>query len=315
MFIQSLKYDYQTGGILVEYVTKAEARKMSDMLSRSIFGKGELEQFDGLVTGITSVENYLVVGTDAGADEMDQIIEFIKDEADPDQYDEDDYEQKGTNESHDVPSPFEDYIGEVSGEMSIYFDEVGMRNRFRDKYYDALDNAKVRKELLHFFKDGVSEEDAAVKIIKIIDEVALNEDFSMGVEGPTGLNQGIPHGGPGKGVLPKTLYNQKAETEESKEEKDDDTEENLKKLRDAKKLLKNEGYVLEREVPEYFCRNLFTLEDLENYLHDDDGFSWDEVDCLIDHNREMISSMLEQGKSPEEVSADLDDSCLKDLEV
>ena len=101
MFIQSLKYDYQTGGILVEYVTKAEARKMSDMLSRSIFGKGELEQFDGLVTGITSVENYLVVGTDAGADEMDQIIEFIKDEADPDQYDEDDYEQKEANESHD----------------------------------------------------------------------------------------------------------------------------------------------------------------------------------------------------------------------
>ena len=86
-------------------------------------------------------------------------------------------------------------------------------------------------------------------------------------------------------------------------------------MRAAKKLLKNEGYVLEREVPEYFCRNLFTLEDLENYLHDDDGFSWDEVDCLIDHNREMISSMLEQGKSPEEVSADLDDSCLKDLEV
>lgn len=30
----------------------------------------------------------------------------------------------------------------------------------------------------------------------------LDEDFSMGVAGATGLNQGIPHGGPGKGVLP-----------------------------------------------------------------------------------------------------------------
>jgi hypothetical protein len=169
MFIQSLKYDYQTGGILVEYVTKAEAREMSAELCRSIFGKGELEQFDGLVTGITSVENYLVVGTDAGADELDQIIEFIKDKADPDQYDEDDYEQKETN-----------------------------------------------------------------------------EDFSMGVSGPTGLNQGIPHGGPGKGCLPKPLYNPNAKAVPPKEEDDKDTEENLKKLRAAKKLLKNEGYILER---------------------------------------------------------------------
>lgn len=96
MFIKSLKYDYQTGGILVEYVTKAEAREMSAKLSKAIFGKRELEQFDGLVTGITSVENYLVVGTDAGADEIDQIVEFIKDKADPDKDDENE-----TNESHD----------------------------------------------------------------------------------------------------------------------------------------------------------------------------------------------------------------------
>ena len=145
----------------------------------------------------------------------------------------------------------------------------------------------------------------------------VNEDFSMGVEGPTGLNQGIPHGGPGKGVLPKPLYNPKAKAVPAKEKDDKDTEDNLKKLRAAKKLLKNEGFSLVREnaAPEYFCRNPFTVEDLENYLHDDDGFSWDEVDCLIENNRELITSMLEQGKSPEEVSADLDDSCLKDLEA
>lgn len=235
MFIQSLKYDYQTAGILVEYVTKSEAREMMAKLSRSIFRKGELEQFEGLVTGITSVENYLVVATDAGADELDQIIEFIKDEADPDQEDENDYEQKETN-----------------------------------------------------------------------------EDFSMGVSGPTGLNQGIPHGGPGKGCLPKPLYNPKAKAVPAKEKDDKDTEENLKNLRSAKKLLKNEGFALVREnaVPEYFCRHPFTVEDLENYLHDEDGFEWDEVDCLIDNNRDMILNKLEQGMSPERISADLDDSCL-----
>jgi hypothetical protein len=166
------------------------------------------------------------------------------------------------------------------------------------------------------FEDDLEALEAAEQCIR--DYVnQMNEDFSMGVEGPTGLNQGIPHGGPGKGCLPKPLYNPKAKAVPAKEKDDKDTEENLKKLRAAKKLLKNEGFSLVREnaAPEYFCRNPFTVEDLENYLHDDDGFSWDEVDCLIDHNREMISSMLEQGKSPEEVSADLDDSCLKDLEA
>lgn len=99
MFIKSLKYDYQTGGILVEYVTKAEAREMSDKLTRSIFGKGELEAFDGYVTGITSVENYLVVGTDLGADKLDEIIEFIKSNSQEEPYDENDYEQKSANEA------------------------------------------------------------------------------------------------------------------------------------------------------------------------------------------------------------------------
>lgn len=82
------------------------------------------------------------------------------------------------------------------------------------------------------------------KCINAID--GLKEDFSMGVGCPTGLNQGIPHGGPGKGVLPKPLYDPKAKAVPPKEEDDKDTEENLKKLRAAKKLLKNEGYVIAR---------------------------------------------------------------------
>lgn len=99
MFIRDLKYDYQTGGILVKYVTKAEALEMSDKLDRAIFGKGELEKFDGYVTGITTVENYLVVGTDAGADKLDEIIEFIKSNSQEEPYDENDYEHKSANES------------------------------------------------------------------------------------------------------------------------------------------------------------------------------------------------------------------------
>lgn len=55
------------------------------------------------------------------------------------------------------------------------------------------------------------------------------------------------------------------------------------------------------------------MEDMENYLHDEDGFDWDEVDCLVDANRELITNMLEQGMSPERIAADLDDSCLNDL--
>ena len=76
--------------------------------------------------------------------------------------------------------------------------------------------------------------------------IAVDEDFSMGVSGPTGLNQGIPQGGPGKGCLPKPLYNPTAKAVPPKKKDDKDTEENLKKLRAAKKLLKSEGYVLKR---------------------------------------------------------------------
>lgn len=315
MFIQSLKYDYQTAAILVEYVTKAEAREMSAKLSRSIFRKGELEQFEGLVTGITSVENYLVVATDAGADELDQIIEFIKDKADPDQEDENDYEQKGTNESYydDEPSPFETYEAYVASDMEDILNERGIRGRGHDKYLDTLDkDLQIRKELRRFFDEDVDEEEAAERLIELIDKNDINEDFSMGVEGPTGLNQGIPHGGPGKGVIPAPLFGKgkPMSREEHKEDK-----KKLKKALDALDLYGVKVKKVTEAMPEYFCRNPWTVEDLENYLHDDDGFSWDEVDCLIENNRELITSMLEQGKSPEEVSADLDYSCLKDLEV
>lgn len=100
MFIKSLKYDYQTGGILVEYVTKAEAREMRDQLIKSIFEKGEeLEKFDGYVNGVYSIENYLVLNADVGADELDELMGFIKSNSQEEPYDENDYEQKRADES------------------------------------------------------------------------------------------------------------------------------------------------------------------------------------------------------------------------
>jgi hypothetical protein len=167
---------------------------------------------------------------------------------------------------------------------------------------EDLEALEAAEQCIHDYVNHVNESKSDV-----------NEDFSMGVEGPTGLNQGIPHGGPGKGVIPAPLFGK------GKTVSRDEDEKKLKKALDVLDVygvkVKKTKKVSEDAMPEYFCRNPWTVEDLENYLHDDDGFSWDEVDCLIENNRELITSMLEQGKSPEEVSADLDDSCLKDLEA
>ena len=312
MFIQSLKYDYQTGGILVEYVTKGEAREMSAKLSKAIFGKGELEQFDGLVTGINTVENYLMVGTDAGADEIDQIIEFIKDKADPDQYDENDYEQKGTNESYydDEPSPFETYEAYVAADMEDILNERGIRGRGHDKYLDTLDkDLQIRKELRRFFDEDVDEEEAAERLIDLIDQI--NEDFSIGVEGPTGLNQGIPHGGPGKGVIPAPLFG-KGKPMSREEQKED--KKKLKKALDALDLYGVKVKKVTEAMPEYFCRNPWTVDDVDHYLYHELGFEGDEVDDLIALNLDLINELLEKGKSPEEVADALDYSTVQDAE-
>ena len=221
---ENIVVDEKNMSILFEFVNATDATRVNRELSKAIWRNGELSDLEGYVNGTVCAGKYVAVGTDASREELDCIIDFVR---------------------------------ELSNVVA--------------------------------------------------------EDFSMGVSGPTGLNQGIPHGGPGKGCLPKPLYNPKAKAVPAKEKDDKDTEENLKKLIAAKKLLKNEGYVLERAAPEYFCRNPYTMEDMENYLHDEDGFEWDEVDCLIDNNREMILNKLEQGMSPERISADLDDSCLDAL--
>ena len=80
-------------------------------------------------------------------------------------------------------------------------------------------------------------------------------------------------------------------------------------IKKKESLLKTKGYVRERaEVCPY------TMDEFENYLHDEAGFEWNEVDCLVDNNREMIQKMIDQCISPERICANLDDRCLADLE-
>jgi hypothetical protein len=216
---ENIVVDEKYMSILFEFVNSTDAARVSNELSKAIWGKGELSDLDGYVNGTVCAGKYVAVATDASREELDCIIDFVRE----------------------------------------------------------LSNV-------------------------------VEEDFSMGVSGTTGLNQGIPHGGPGKGCLPKPLYNPKAKAVPAKEKDDKDTEENLKKLRAAKKLLKTEGFSLVRE-------NAAPLMDLmdqfENYLHDNCDFSWDEVDFLVDANQVMIEEKLELGMSFENIAASLDDSCLR----
>lgn len=77
----------------------------------------------------------------------------------------------GLKESvNDPDDPFGNYLADVSGEMTMYFDDVDKDNQSRDKYYYALDKDEVRRELARLFKNGVSEEVAAVKIVRFIED-------------------------------------------------------------------------------------------------------------------------------------------------
>lgn len=216
---ENIVVDEKYMSLLFEFGNSTTAARVNSELSKAIWGKGELSDLDGYVNGTVCAGKYVAVGTDASREELDCIIDFVR---------------------------------ELSNVVA--------------------------------------------------------EDFSMGVSGPTGLNQGIPHGGPGKGCLPKPLYNPKAKAVPAKEKDDKDTEENLKKLRSAKKLLKNEGFALVRENA---APLMDPIDQFENYLHDKCGFDWDEVDSLVDTNQEMIEEKLKLGMSFANISASLDDSCLR----
>lgn len=155
---------------------------------------------------------------------------------------------------------------------------------------------------------------------EIVNEIAsyikskseVNEDFSMGVEGPTGLNQGIPHGGPGKGVIPAPLFGK------GKIVSREDDEKKLKKALDVLNAygvkVKKTKKVSEDAMPEWFCRNPWTVDDVDHYLYHDLGYDSGEVDDLIALNLDLINELLEKGKNPAEVADALDYSTITDAE-
>lgn len=202
----------------------------------------------------------------------------------------------------DEPSPFETYEAYVASEMEDILNERGIRGRGHDKYLDTLDkDLRIRKELRRFFDEDADEEEAAERLIDLIDQI--NEDFSMGVEGPTGLNQSIPHGGPGKGVIPAPLFG-KGKTMSREDQKED--KKKLKKALDTLDLYGVKVKKVTEAMPECFCRNPWTLDDVDHYLYHELRFDGDEVDDLIALNLDLINELLEKGKSPEEVADALD---------
>ena len=56
------------------------------------------------------------------------------------------------------------------------------------------------------------------------------------------------------------------------------------------------------------------IDQFENYLHDKYGFTWGEIDDLVDTNKEMIEDKLKLRRSFANIAAYLDASCLNDIE-
>lgn len=188
------------------------------------------------------------------------------------------------------------------------FESSGSLNQFNGA---LLAHWTIGKFYTICFEDDLEALEAAEQSIK--DYVnRMNEDFSMGVEGPTGLNQGIPHGGPGKGVIPAPLFGK------GKIVTRDDEKKKLKKALDVLDLygvkVKKTKKVSEDAKPEWFCRNPWTVDDVDHYLYHDLGFEGGEVDDIIALNLDLITDLLAKGKSPAEVADELDYSTVQNEE-
>ena len=196
MIAQFLASDERETSLLVKTGSRQEATKLQKYMSDQIFqSSGSLKQFNGVLLAHWTIGKFYTICFDDDLEALEAAEQCIRD-----------YVNR-MNESYydDEPSPFETYEAYVAADMEDILNERGIRGRGHDKYLDTLDKSlRIRKELRRFFDEDVDEEEAAERLIDLIDQI--NEDFSMGVEGPTGLNQGIPHGGPGKGVIPAPLF-------------------------------------------------------------------------------------------------------------
>lgn len=291
--------------LLVETVNSEMSKKLKRKVSHAIFDEdGDLHQFSQSVINMWCISKFFTVAFDDDVEALEETEKWIKGQ----------YGTDNLQESHydDEPSPFETYEAYVASDMEDILNERGIRGRGHDRYLDTLDkDLQIRKELRRFFDEDVDEEEAAERLIDLIDQNGVNEDFSMGVEGPTGLNQGIPHGGPGKGVIPAPLFG-KGKPMSREDQKED--KKKLKKALDALDLYGVKVKKVTEAMPEYFCRNPWTVDDVDHYLYHDLGFESGEVDDLIALNLDLINELLEKGKSPEQIADELDYSTVQDAE-
>ena len=303
MIAQFLASDETETSLLVKTGSRQEATKLLKYMSDKFFlTSGSLKQFNGALIAHWTIGKFYTICFDDDLEALEAAEQCIRDYVNQ------------MNESYydDESSPFETYEAYVASDMEDILNERGIRGRGHDKYLDTLDkDLQIRKELRRFFDEDVDEEEAAERLIDLIDKNDINEDFSMGVEGPTGLNQGIPHGGPGKGVIPAPLFG-KGKPMSREEQKED--KKKLKKALDALDLYGVKVKKVTEAMPEYFCRNPWTVDDVDHYLYHDLGFESGEVDDLIALNLDLINDLLEKGKSPEEVADALDYSTVQDAE-
>ena len=272
--------DDSESSILFEFENAEQAREAGVALSKATYKSGKLSDLDGFLNALTKTGKFLSVGNDLSKKDILRIVEFVS---------------EVESQSKDAESSdFEEYLEGVTGEMVMFFDEKEVPGKERDKYYDAVDNDKaLRRKLRDLFKQGVAEDKAVYTIVEHVDGKKVNEEFSIGVSGPTGLNQGIPQGGPGKGVIPAPLFG-KGKPMSRKEHKD--------KLERALAILAGYGAKVEK-VSE--SANGYTVDDVDQYLYHDLGFESEEIDSIISTNEELIKKLLAQGKNPAQICSDL----------
>ena len=144
---------------------------------------------------------------------------------------------------------FDEYLKEFKDEIQTQW---GWSD-WSDVYNEILQNDQYMQEVRdNWVNDDMSPGEMAEEILKWrAHDKGLDEDFCMGVEGPLGLNQGIPHGGPGKGVLPKPLYDPKAKAVPPTEKDDDDTEKNKKEMKKSLKKPVTEAIQIADSLDDY----------------------------------------------------------------
>ena len=69
--------DSDNMSLLFAFSDGKRAKYVTDSLCRSIWGKGKLSHLDGLVTNVTTVVRYVIIGTDASMDKLLEIINFV----------------------------------------------------------------------------------------------------------------------------------------------------------------------------------------------------------------------------------------------